>query len=178
MGFQVIKENDVTVVAVEGQLIVGNRQELKQKVLEELDDVRGPEAGLVVVQQGVVRLLTDVESCCSLSLELDHVFEIRCENPKIGSSSGFLPARNTAAGGGSDLGNDLLRHLDGTFDTALRFLRAYAQGEKLCPNVLSLQQVVHTLPRTRTDAVLFYHRACRYEFGESCARKGSEQSSP
>ncbi len=38
MAFQVTKENDVTVVAVEGQLIVGNRQELKQKVLEELED--------------------------------------------------------------------------------------------------------------------------------------------
>ena len=38
MGFQVIKENGVTVVAVEGQLIVGNRQELKQKVLEELEN--------------------------------------------------------------------------------------------------------------------------------------------
>jgi anti-sigma B factor antagonist len=38
MAFQVTKENDVTVVAVEGQLIVGNRQELKQKVLEELEN--------------------------------------------------------------------------------------------------------------------------------------------
>ena len=38
MGFQVEKVNDVTVVDVEGQLIVGNRQELKQKVLEELDN--------------------------------------------------------------------------------------------------------------------------------------------
>ncbi len=37
MGFQVEKVNDVLVVDVEGQLIVGNRQELKQKVLEELD---------------------------------------------------------------------------------------------------------------------------------------------
>ncbi|GMR12918.1 MAG: STAS domain-containing protein [Gemmatimonadota bacterium] len=37
MAFQVTKENDVTVVAVEGQLIVGNRQELKQTVLEELE---------------------------------------------------------------------------------------------------------------------------------------------
>ena len=36
MGFQVEKINDVLVVDVEGQLIVGNRQELKQKVLEEL----------------------------------------------------------------------------------------------------------------------------------------------
>lgn len=37
MSFQVGKEGDVTVVDVEGQLIVGNRQELKQKVLEELE---------------------------------------------------------------------------------------------------------------------------------------------
>jgi anti-sigma B factor antagonist len=38
MGFQVEKINDVLVVDVEGQLIVGNRQELKQKVLEELEN--------------------------------------------------------------------------------------------------------------------------------------------
>ena len=37
MGFQVQKVNDVLVVDVEGQLIVGNRQELKQKGLEELE---------------------------------------------------------------------------------------------------------------------------------------------
>ena len=37
MGFQVEKQGDVTVVDVEGQLIVGNRQELKQRVLEQLD---------------------------------------------------------------------------------------------------------------------------------------------
>jgi anti-sigma B factor antagonist len=37
MGFQVEKVNDVLVVDVEGQLIVGNRQELKQKVLDELE---------------------------------------------------------------------------------------------------------------------------------------------
>ncbi len=37
MGFQVEKVNEVLVVDVEGQLIVGNRQELKQKVLEELE---------------------------------------------------------------------------------------------------------------------------------------------
>lgn len=37
MGFSVTKQNGVTVVDVEGQLIVGNRQELKAKVLEELD---------------------------------------------------------------------------------------------------------------------------------------------
>ena len=37
MNFDVQRQNDITVIAVEGQLIVGNRQELKQKVLEELD---------------------------------------------------------------------------------------------------------------------------------------------
>jgi anti-sigma B factor antagonist len=37
MAFQVTKSGDVLVVDVEGQLIVGNRQELKQKVLEELE---------------------------------------------------------------------------------------------------------------------------------------------
>ncbi len=31
------KKDDVTVVDVEGQLIVGNRQELKQRVLEQLE---------------------------------------------------------------------------------------------------------------------------------------------
>ncbi len=38
MSFEVHKEGDVTVVDVEGQLIVGNRQELKQKVLDELEE--------------------------------------------------------------------------------------------------------------------------------------------
>lgn len=37
MSFAVKKENDVTIIDVEGQLIVGNRQELKQKVLQELE---------------------------------------------------------------------------------------------------------------------------------------------
>jgi anti-sigma B factor antagonist len=37
MGFVVSKKDDVTVVDVEGQLIVGNRQELKQRVLEQLE---------------------------------------------------------------------------------------------------------------------------------------------
>lgn len=37
MGFQVEKVGDALVVDVEGQLIVGNRQELKQRVLEELE---------------------------------------------------------------------------------------------------------------------------------------------
>jgi anti-sigma B factor antagonist len=38
MGFEVAKQGDITVLDVEGQLIVGNRQELKQKVLEELEN--------------------------------------------------------------------------------------------------------------------------------------------
>ena len=37
MGFRVSRSGDVTVVEVEGQLIVGNRQELKQQVLDRLD---------------------------------------------------------------------------------------------------------------------------------------------
>lgn len=37
MSFQVSKVNDVTLIEVEGQLIVGNRQELKQGVLDKLD---------------------------------------------------------------------------------------------------------------------------------------------
>lgn len=37
MSFTVNKANDVTIFEVEGTLIVGNRQELKQKVLEEIE---------------------------------------------------------------------------------------------------------------------------------------------
>lgn len=37
MTFNVRKENDVTVIDVRGQLIVGNRQELKQRVLDEME---------------------------------------------------------------------------------------------------------------------------------------------
>ena len=37
MSFTLKKSGDVVVVDVEGQLIVGNRQELKQKVLDELE---------------------------------------------------------------------------------------------------------------------------------------------
>ena len=37
MSFEVQKRNDITVIDVKGQLIVGNRQELKQKVLDELE---------------------------------------------------------------------------------------------------------------------------------------------
>lgn len=37
MKFDVQNQNGITVIDVEGQLIVGNRQELKQKVLQELE---------------------------------------------------------------------------------------------------------------------------------------------
>ncbi len=37
MSFTVKKHGDVTILEVEGTLIVGNRQELKQKVIEELE---------------------------------------------------------------------------------------------------------------------------------------------
>ena len=37
MSFSIKKQDDIVVVDVEGQLIVGNRQELKQKVLDELE---------------------------------------------------------------------------------------------------------------------------------------------
>ena len=37
MSFAIKKDGDIVVVDVEGQLIVGNRQELKQKVLDELE---------------------------------------------------------------------------------------------------------------------------------------------
>ena len=37
MSFSMQRQGDVVVVDVEGQLIVGNRQELKQKVLDELE---------------------------------------------------------------------------------------------------------------------------------------------
>ncbi len=37
MSFTITKQGDVSIVAIEGQLIVSNRQELKQKMLEELE---------------------------------------------------------------------------------------------------------------------------------------------
>jgi anti-sigma B factor antagonist len=37
MGFQVSQNDEITLVEVEGQLIVGNRQELKQQVLQRLE---------------------------------------------------------------------------------------------------------------------------------------------
>ena len=37
MSFAIKKQGDITVVDVEGPLIVGNRQELKQKVQDELE---------------------------------------------------------------------------------------------------------------------------------------------
>ncbi len=40
MAFKISSQGEVTVVDVDGQLIVGNRQELKQKVLDELEEGR------------------------------------------------------------------------------------------------------------------------------------------
>ena len=37
MGFAIKKQGDVCVIEVEGQLIVGNRQELKQRMLDEVE---------------------------------------------------------------------------------------------------------------------------------------------
>ncbi len=37
MSFQVSKNDDVTLIEVEGQLIVGNRQDLKNQVMEQLE---------------------------------------------------------------------------------------------------------------------------------------------
>lgn len=38
MTFSVKRHDDIVVIDVQGQLIVGNRQELKQKVLDELEE--------------------------------------------------------------------------------------------------------------------------------------------
>ena len=37
MSFSVSRQGDITIVEIEGQLIVGNRQDLKQKVLDEVE---------------------------------------------------------------------------------------------------------------------------------------------
>lgn len=37
MSFTVSRQGDITIVEIEGQLIVGNRQDLKQKVLDEVE---------------------------------------------------------------------------------------------------------------------------------------------
>lgn len=37
MSFTIRKQKDIAIVEVEGQLIVGNRQELKQRVLDEFE---------------------------------------------------------------------------------------------------------------------------------------------
>src|ERR1700709_1171176 len=49
MSFSIKKQGEIVVVDVEGQLIVGNRQELKQKVLDELE--RGEKKFLIDFSQ-------------------------------------------------------------------------------------------------------------------------------
>jgi anti-sigma B factor antagonist len=37
MSFHIVRHQDVVIVEVDGQLIVGNRQELKQRILDEVE---------------------------------------------------------------------------------------------------------------------------------------------
>ncbi|MFQ5745801.1 MAG: STAS domain-containing protein [Gemmatimonadota bacterium] len=37
MSFEIVEERDIAIVAVDGELIVGNRQDLKDRVLERLE---------------------------------------------------------------------------------------------------------------------------------------------
>ena len=54
MSFAITKEAEVVVVDVEGQLIVGNRQELKQKVLDELEREAFPESVVIAKRRSVL----------------------------------------------------------------------------------------------------------------------------
>ena len=99
MAFQVSKSGDVMVIDVEGQLIVGNRQALKQKILDELgagerkfivnfsdtDYIDSSGLGVLVSlskkireQEGVLRLASlneDLRTLFELT-KLDTLFEI------------------------------------------------------------------------------------------------------
>lgn len=99
MAFQVRKSGDVMVIDIEGQLIVGNRQELKQKILDALgtgerkfvvnfsDTSYIDSSGLGVLvslskkireQEGVLRLASlneDLRTLFELT-KLDTLFEI------------------------------------------------------------------------------------------------------
>ena len=105
MAFQVSKSGDVIVIDVEGQLIVGNRQELKQKILDELDGgerkfvVNFSETGYIASsglgvlvslskkireQEGVLRLASlneDLRTLFELT-KLDTLFEIAASREK------------------------------------------------------------------------------------------------
>ena len=79
MSFAIHKEGDVCVVSVEGQLIVGNRQELKQKVLDEIE--RGERKFLVDFNQTGYIDSSGLGVLVSLSKKIrEHGGELRLTN--------------------------------------------------------------------------------------------------
>ncbi len=79
MSFAIHKEADVCVVSVEGQLIVGNRQELKQKVLDEIE--RGERKFLVDFSQTGYIDSSGLGVLVSLSKKIrEHGGELRLTN--------------------------------------------------------------------------------------------------
>lgn len=79
MSFGIHKEGDVCVVSVEGQLIVGNRQELKQKVLDEIE--RGERKFLVDFSQTGYIDSSGLGVLVSLSKKIrEHGGELRLTN--------------------------------------------------------------------------------------------------
>lgn len=79
MSFAIHKEGDVCVVSVEGQLIVGNRQELKQKVLDEIE--RGERKFLVDFSQTGYIDSSGLGVLVSLSKKIrEHGGELRLAN--------------------------------------------------------------------------------------------------
>jgi len=79
MSFAIHKEGEVCVVSVEGQLIVGNRQELKQKVLDEIE--RGERKFLVDFNQTGYIDSSGLGVLVSLSKKIrEHGGELRLTN--------------------------------------------------------------------------------------------------
>ena len=79
MSFAIHREGDVCVVSVEGQLIVGNRQELKQKVLDEIE--RGERKFLVDFSQTGYIDSSGLGVLVSLSKKIrEHGGELRLTN--------------------------------------------------------------------------------------------------
>ena len=79
MSFAIHKGGDVCVVSVEGQLIVGNRQELKQKVLDEIE--RGERKFLVDFSQTGYIDSSGLGVLVSLSKKIrEHGGELRLTN--------------------------------------------------------------------------------------------------
>ena len=79
MSFAIHNEGDVCVVSVEGQLIVGNRQELKQKVLDEIE--RGERKFLVDFSQTGYIDSSGLGVLVSLSKKIrEHGGELRLTN--------------------------------------------------------------------------------------------------